>query len=125
MWCDSAHCVSIPAFRIGWRMLGCGTERQGSGSEMNNPPSRAAPERCAPGNRAMVGRAALVLLTLLTGAAAAADTVTISQRNRKFSPDQVSVARGSVLHVVNDDRVTHHVQVDGPGMAFDSGEQPI
>jgi len=106
-------------------MLGCGKERQGSGIEMNNQTSRAAQRRSAPGKQRAVGRLVLVLLTLATGAATAADTITISQRNRKFSPDAVSVARGAVLHVVNDDRVTHHVQVDGPGMAFDSGEQPI
>jgi plastocyanin len=72
-------------------------------------------------------RLTLVVLAAATaaGAAAAADPVLISQRNRKFSPDAVTLARGGVVHIVNDDRVTHHVQVDGPGLAFDSGEQPI
>jgi plastocyanin len=92
---------------------------------MDNQTALAARHRPAQGRQRMLGRLMLVLLAMATGAAAAADMVTISQRGRKFSPDAVTVARGTVLHVVNDDRVTHHVQADGPGMAFDSGEQPI
>ncbi len=56
---------------------------------------------------------------------AAADTLTVSQFNRQFSPAQLEVARGTSVHIVNDDNVTHHVYVDAPGMQFDSGEQPV
>ncbi len=55
----------------------------------------------------------------------AGDAVTVSQHNRKFSPDAVQIARGSSVHIVNDDKVTHHIFVNAPGMKFDSGEQPI
>jgi len=55
----------------------------------------------------------------------AADTIVVSQRDRKFTPDHLTLERGSIARIVNDDRVTHHVYVDAPGMSFDSGEQPI
>ena len=64
----------------------------------------------------------------LAGAAlvAAADAPpTISQFNRQFSPGQVQIARGTSVHIVNDDNVTHHIYIDSPGMQFDSGEQPV
>jgi plastocyanin len=55
----------------------------------------------------------------------AADAVVVSQRDRKFTPDRLTLERGSTARIVNDDRVTHHVYIDAPGMSFDSGEQPI
>ncbi len=55
----------------------------------------------------------------------AADVVTVSQRNRKFSPDHLQIARGTVVEIANDDKVTHHIFVDAPELKFDSGEQPI
>lgn len=69
---------------------------------------------------------ALLLISLLaTSLVSAGDPVTVSQRDRQFSPDQVQLARGSKLHVVNDDKVTHHIYVKSPEMNFDSGGQPI
>jgi plastocyanin len=66
-------------------------------------------------------------LFALGGAAlvAAANSPTVSQFNRQFTPAELHVARGTVVHIVNDDNVTHHVYVDSPDMQFDSGEQPI
>jgi plastocyanin len=55
----------------------------------------------------------------------AGDAVTVSQHNRRFSPDTVRIARGSMVHIVNDDKVTHHIFVNTPALKFDSGEQPI
>jgi plastocyanin len=49
----------------------------------------------------------------------------VSQKNRTFNPDRLVVARGTVVHIMNDDDVTHHVYVDSPTMKFDSGEQPV
>ena len=74
--------------------------------------------------------AALAAAFLLATAAApvvyAADAadgaVTVSQHRRQFSPNRVVIRRGSVVHIVNDDKVTHHVFIDAPGMSFDSGE---
>lgn len=58
-------------------------------------------------------------------AALAAGDVTVSQKNRAFTPDQLEIARGTVLHINNDDNVTHHIYIDAPKMKFDSGEQRI
>jgi plastocyanin len=55
----------------------------------------------------------------------AADTVDISQRGRKFTPDTLRVTLGTTLRIANDDRVTHHIYIDQPEMKFDSGEQPV
>jgi len=55
----------------------------------------------------------------------AGDGVTVSQHNRRFTPDAVHIEHGSVVHIVNDDKVTHHIFVNAPAMKFDSGEQPI
>ena len=52
-------------------------------------------------------------------------TTTVSQKNREFAPNRLTITRGTTLHIVNDDDVTHHVYVDSPTMKFDSGEQPI
>ena len=76
-------------------------------------------------------RVAIFVLALplfaLGGAAlvAAADSPTISQFNRQFSPAQIHIERGTLVHFINDDNVTHHVFIDSPDMQFDSGEQPV
>lgn len=76
-------------------------------------------------------RFGILLLALpLFGAAGAAvvaaeDSPTISQFNRQFSPAQIQIARGTLVHFINDDNVTHHVFIDSPEMQFDSGEQPV
>lgn len=57
--------------------------------------------------------------------AAPVATVTIVQRNRHFIPNRATILRGTVLHIVNDDRYTHHVNVDSPKMKFDSGDNPV
>jgi plastocyanin len=55
----------------------------------------------------------------------AADTASVSQRGRKFSPDALVVAPGTAVQIANDDRVSHHIYIDQPDMKFDSGEQSI
>jgi plastocyanin len=80
-----------------------------------------------------VGRAVRVkrLLVALAACAAAAaasfaaDTVTISQKGRKFTPDTLRIVPGTLVRIENDDRVTHHVYIDQPDMKFDSGEQSV
>jgi plastocyanin len=76
------------------------------------------------------GPAAVMIALSIIGAmaggmVAAADAVQVSQRNRMFNPAQLQIERGGTVRIVNDDRVTHHIYVDMPGMNFDSGEQPI
>ncbi len=69
---------------------------------------------------------AVFLAAIVPLAGAGADApITVSQRNRQFHPDVLTIARGDVVHIVNDDHVTHHVYVDSPTMKFDSGEQPV
>jgi plastocyanin len=69
---------------------------------------------------------ALIAITAVTTSIVwAADAIVVSQRDRRFAPDRLTVERGAVVHIVNDDRVTHHVYVEASGMSFDSGEQPI
>jgi plastocyanin len=70
-------------------------------------------------------RAGLVVLALFAASAALAATVNVSQKNRKFAPDELQIAVGTTVHIVNDDNVTHHIYVDSPTMKFDSGEQPV
>lgn len=87
--------------------------------------------RIRPSLRLLRWFAAVPLLGLVVPMVLAADSVRpppqidVSQRNRQFSPDVLTIKVGTVLHIENDDNVTHHVYVDQPGMHFDSGEQPV
>jgi plastocyanin len=67
---------------------------------------------------------AMAVLTI-SAAGLAAETMSVSQRGRKFTPDTLSVQSGTLVRIANDDRVTHHVFVDQPDMKFDSGEQSV
>lgn len=69
--------------------------------------------------------AVAVFFAAVVSLANATAPITVSQRNRHFNPDTLTIAVGGVVHIVNDDRVTHHVYVDSPTMKFDSGEQPV
>ncbi|MGH7015038.1 MAG: cupredoxin domain-containing protein [Stellaceae bacterium] len=60
---------------------------------------------------------------VLNAIAGNSPVVTVSQRGRTFHPDTLTITRGTVLHIVNDDTVTHHIYVKSPVMNFDSGEQ--
>ncbi len=51
--------------------------------------------------------------------------VTVTQRNRHFLPDAITVTAGTVIHILNGDTVTHHIYVKQPEMNFSSGEQPV
>ncbi len=51
--------------------------------------------------------------------------VDITRHNRHFHPDKLMVALGTVVHITNNDRFTHHVYVKSPLMNFDSGEEPV
>lgn len=60
-----------------------------------------------------------------TGFTLAAGLVVVSQRNRQFNPEHLTIAAGTTIRVMNDDQVTHHLYIDSPDMPFDSGEQPV
>lgn len=68
---------------------------------------------------ALLGSAMVVPLVV------AADSYIVSQRKREFWPHDLKLTRGSVISIVNDDKVTHHVFIKHKKMKFDSGEQPI
>jgi plastocyanin len=68
---------------------------------------------------------AMSVLTAVSATCLAADTATVSQRGRRFTPDTLRVTTGTQVQIENDDRVTHHVYVDQPDMKFDSGEQSV
>jgi plastocyanin len=68
---------------------------------------------------------AMAVLATVSASCLAADTATVSQRGRRFTPDTLRVTLGAPVQIENDDRVTHHVYVDQPDMKFDSGEQSV
>lgn len=78
-----------------------------------------------PGRLARYGLATVLFSSLVVPLALAAEAVIVSQREREFWPSDLTLKRGSVVHIKNDDKVTHHIFVDSPDMSFDSGEQPM
>jgi plastocyanin len=61
---------------------------------------------------------------LTTALAVAAPQIIISQKGREFRPGEVSVARGAVVQIINDDGdLLHHAYIDSPNFSFDSGDQ--
>ncbi len=73
---------------------------------------------------ARLGLIAATLVALAAGGAIAA-TMAVSQSNRNFAPMVVTVKKGDVVTIRNEDSVIHHLYVDQPNMQFDSGEQPV
>lgn len=51
--------------------------------------------------------------------------VTVTQRDRHFYPNRLTIERGTVVHILNQDDVIHHVYVKSSLMNFDSGDDPI
>jgi cytochrome c peroxidase len=70
--------------------------------------------------------ASLPARTIAWGAAAdAVATSTVSQKDRRFTPNAILLKVGEVLRILNDDTRTHNVRVDGQGMSFNSdGQNP-
>lgn len=61
---------------------------------------------------------------LLTGAALAVGPYQISQKNRQFQPDRITINRGQTLRFINDDgELLHHAYLKSPDFQFDSGDQ--
>lgn len=50
---------------------------------------------------------------MITGAVRAAP-VEVSQKDKTFAPDDITLSAGSALHITNDDSVAHNIQVAGP-----------
>lgn len=51
--------------------------------------------------------------------------VTVTQHNRHFYPNRLTIVRGTVVHILNRDRFIHHVYVKSSLMNFDSGDDSI
>jgi plastocyanin len=48
----------------------------------------------------------------------------VSQRGRAFTPTDLTIDRGDVVRIVNDDGdLSHHAYVAAPNFSFDSGDQ--
>jgi plastocyanin len=48
----------------------------------------------------------------------------VSQKGREFNPHEMTINRGEVVQVVNDDGdLLHHVYIDSDQLQFDSGDQ--
>jgi len=60
----------------------------------------------------------------LAGADLGAPRFQVSQRGRAFQPGVLSVNRGDVVRIVNDDGdLLHHAYVESDQFSFDSGDQ--
>jgi plastocyanin len=72
---------------------------------------------------AWLARFAALLVGLAVPALASVPGVEIIQNDRHFSLAAVKVALGTTIRFLNQDEFTHHIEVDTPSFAFDSGEQ--
>lgn len=67
--------------------------------------------------------AATLCAALTVGASSASPSVEISQRERRFTPDAVTLAPNEILRILNDDRFIHHVFFNTESRSYDSGDQ--
>jgi len=68
----------------------------------------------------------IAIVTAASFAVAAAQSqsaLVISQKDRRFAPDRVTLAPGDHLKILNDDRFVHHVYFKAGAREFDSGDQ--
>ena len=66
----------------------------------------------------------MVAALILATTSARAETIDVSQKGRHFVPETMTIKVGDTLRFRNDDMFLHHVYVNGPGLSFDSEEQP-
>jgi len=64
----------------------------------------------------------IAILAGVSVGALAAET-TISQKNRAFTPAEISVKKGDTLVFVNDDDIMHNVVSNSAGYEFNLGSQ--
>ena len=73
---------------------------------------------------ALGAAAATVTILSVWPASGNAPELTVSQKGREFRPGAISVARGQVVTIVNDDAdLLHHAYVESDTFNFDSGDQ--
>lgn len=61
----------------------------------------------------------LAVLTALAGPAQAGDIVEIVQRDRSFSPAEVTIHVGDTVRFLNEDSFAHNMLSETPGFEFD------
>jgi len=67
---------------------------------------------------------AAIAAGLVVGTALGAGPYIISQKNRQFQPGEVTLRRGEVLRIINDDgQLIHHAYLTTEKFSFDSGDQ--
>jgi plastocyanin len=59
----------------------------------------------------------------LASRASTPEALSVSQKGTQFLPGTLTVNSGGVIRITNDDPFVHHVYVESPGFAYDSGEQ--
>ena len=66
---------------------------------------------------------ALVMITGLSAGALAATNLTITQKGRAFSSEEVTIKKGEALTFFNDDSVPHNIMSTSKGNEFNLGSQ--
>jgi plastocyanin len=84
-------------------------------------------------NAFVLGLVAFVVVLLIGGTwlqfkphptAATGQQFLVSQRGREFNPSALTIHKGDVVRIVNDDGdLSHHAYVDADNFNFDSGDQ--
>jgi cytochrome c peroxidase len=67
--------------------------------------------------------AAAVGVVALAGAAWAASTITVDQKNLKFSVRELKISRGDSVEFTNSDDTQHNITITGQGFTANSGLQ--
>jgi plastocyanin len=78
--------------------------------------------------QAKTAAAILVVATVLISTAglvsSAGSQYIVSQKGREFHPGEMTIKRGEVVTIVNDDAdLRHHAYIDSDNFKFDSGDQ--
>lgn len=58
---------------------------------------------------------------VLNAYASSDDAITISQKNRTYAPEAITIRAGESIRIINDDIFLHHAFVDNERMEYDSG----
>jgi plastocyanin len=74
-------------------------------------------------DRKWMAATALAFVVGFSTLAAAAATMTVSQKNRAFGPSNITIAKGDTIRFTNDDEFLHQIYTKASGFAFDSDEQ--
>ncbi|HEY8615186.1 cupredoxin domain-containing protein [Phenylobacterium sp.] len=73
--------------------------------------------------RTALAAAAIILPSILAGAAVGAASTTVDQAGLAFNMPALTVKRGQSVVFQNSDRTVHNITVSGPGMTFNGGLQ--